>query len=64
MLDMAEKRDVREGHHKVGFVFPVEVTEEMKRLAREHNRSLVGEIVWALREYIARQKSERAARLS
>ncbi len=56
MLDMAEKRDIREGFHKVGFVFPVDVTENMKRLARAHQRSLVGEIVWALREYIARQQ--------
>jgi hypothetical protein len=36
-----------------------EVAETMKRLAREHARSLNGELVWAIQEYIVRQQ-ERA----
>jgi hypothetical protein len=35
------------------------VLEQMRILARQHGRSLNSEIVWALREYIARQKGER-----
>ena len=31
---------------------------EKRLLARQHGRSLNSEIVWALREYIARQKGE------
>jgi hypothetical protein len=33
-----------------------EVAETMKRLAREHARSLNGELAWAIQEYIARQR--------
>jgi hypothetical protein len=48
----------------VCYWFPVELTESMKPLARQHNRSLVGEIVTALQEYITRhaeQASKQAA---
>jgi hypothetical protein len=40
---------------KITFVYPLELIERMRKLAAEHGRSLNGEIVWALREYIARQ---------
>jgi hypothetical protein len=40
---------------KITFVHPLELIERMRKLAAEHGRSLNGEIVWALREYIARQ---------
>ena len=32
--------------------------EEIRVLARDHNRSLNGEIITALREYVARQKQK------
>jgi hypothetical protein len=35
---------------------PAELAEAMKRLAREHDRSLNGELVRAIREYITRQQ--------
>lgn len=38
--------------------FPQEVWDEMKRLAEQHQRSLNGEIIWALREYIVHQKEK------
>ena len=41
-----------------GTRYPQEVLEQMRLLARQHGRSLNSEIVWALREYIARQKGE------
>jgi predicted transcriptional regulator len=41
---------------KITLRVPPEVAETMKRLAREHDRSLNGELVRALREYIARQR--------
>jgi hypothetical protein len=39
--------------------FPREVAEAMRRLAREHDRSINGEVVRAAREYIARQQQQR-----
>ena len=41
---------------KITLRVPPEVADEMKRLAREHDRSLNGELAWAIREYIARQQ--------
>jgi hypothetical protein len=34
---------------------PAKVKTEMERLAERHNRSLAGEVITALQEYIARQ---------
>jgi hypothetical protein len=39
--------------------FPREVAEAMKRLAREHDRSINGEMVRAARAYIAHQQKRR-----
>lgn len=36
--------------------YPIDILNEMKRLAREHNRSFNGEVIWALREYIKQNK--------
>jgi hypothetical protein len=44
----------------LGTRYPPEVLAEMKRLAREHNRSFNGEVIWALRYYIAAQKGKDA----
>jgi hypothetical protein len=38
--------------------FPQEVWDEMQRLAREHQRSFNGEVIWALRAYLTQQKGE------
>jgi hypothetical protein len=35
-----------------------DLCEEVKRFAEEHERSLNGEVVWALRQYIEQQKKE------
>jgi predicted transcriptional regulator len=38
--------------------FPREVAETMRRLAKEHDRSINGEVVRAAREYITRQQKK------
>ena len=38
---------------------PTEIAEMLRRLATQHDRSLNGEIVRALREYADRHKGER-----
>jgi hypothetical protein len=44
---------------KVAFMLPVDLLERMRQLAKQHRRSLVGEIVWALREYAEKQQGEK-----
>ena len=38
--------------------YPKEIAEAIKRLAEQHHRSINGEIIQALQEYIQRQKKE------
>ncbi|HLY32714.1 MAG TPA: Arc family DNA-binding protein [Ktedonobacterales bacterium] len=38
--------------------FPLDVLETIRRLAKQHERSFNGEVVWALREYGARHPPE------
>ncbi len=40
----------------LGTRYPPEVLAAMKHLAQEHQRSFNSEVIWALRDYIARQK--------
>ena len=40
------------------FVYPREILDAMRRLAKAHQRSLIGEIIWALRQYITQQEPE------
>jgi hypothetical protein len=41
---------------KITLRLPADVAERMKRAAQENDRSLNGEIVRALREYLAKRK--------
>jgi predicted transcriptional regulator len=38
---------------------PTEITEELRKLAKRHDRSLNGEIVRALREYVEKHTGEK-----
>ncbi|MGI9059968.1 MAG: Arc family DNA-binding protein [Ktedonobacteraceae bacterium] len=38
--------------------FPADLWDHMKKLAQEHDRSLNGEVVWALRHYIQDQEGK------
>ena len=39
--------------------FPADLLDELRRSAKENGRSLHGEILWALREYVARRQRTR-----
>jgi len=39
--------------------YPPSLLEELRKLAEEHERSLNGEIIWALREYVAQQLAKK-----
>ncbi len=38
--------------------FPLDVLEAIRQLARGHDRSFNGEVVWALREYAKRHSKD------
>jgi hypothetical protein len=38
--------------------FPADLLDALRRSAKENGRSLHGEILWALRKYVARRKRE------
>jgi predicted transcriptional regulator len=44
---------------KITIRIPQEIAERLRRLAKQHDRSLNGEIVRALREYAERHKNEK-----
>jgi predicted transcriptional regulator len=48
--------DKQQEEVKITLRVPPEVAHEMKRLARTNDRSLNGELVRAIREYITRQR--------
>jgi hypothetical protein len=41
---------------QISIRFPLEVLAAVKELAQQHERSFNGEVIWALREYVARQR--------
>ncbi len=47
-----------ENKQKVTILIPVEIVEQLKQEAKRHQRSFNGELVWALQEYLERQKGE------
>lgn len=49
---------MEETEKKTQVRFPFEVWQDMKRLAKEHGRSFNGEVIWALRSFIAAQKGD------
>jgi len=45
--------------HKVTVDIPQDVWESVRALADEHQRSFVKEMVWALQEYVKRERRSR-----
>ena len=52
-MDTTPKRE-----QSISIRFPLDVVETIRRLAKQHERSFNGEVIWALREYAARHTSE------
>ncbi len=42
--------------HKITVDIPQDVWEAVRELAQEHQRSFVKELVWALQEYVRRER--------
>ncbi len=47
--------------HKITLSLPSETWKAMVELAREHQRSFTKELIWALQEYVQRERSQRQA---
>ena len=61
---MKRKDQHKQAEPRTQVRFPPDVWEEIKRLALQHERSFNGEVIWALRSYIAQQKGEKDAEKS
>jgi hypothetical protein len=46
------------GERRISIRFPLDVLALIRTLAKQHERSFNGEVVWALREYAERHKDE------
>jgi hypothetical protein len=44
---------------RISIRFPVDVLTAIRALAKQHERSFNGEVLWALREYTARHKDKK-----
>ena len=51
-----------QAQHKITLSIPLETWEAVNALAREHQRSFTKELVWALQEYVRRERRKGAAR--
>jgi hypothetical protein len=46
------------GERRISIRFPLDILAVIRSLAKKHERSFNGEVVWALREYAERHKGE------
>ncbi|HEX8032214.1 MAG TPA: Arc family DNA-binding protein [Ktedonobacterales bacterium] len=46
----------QEPKQKITFVLPRQLIERLRTVAQRHRRSLVGELVWALEQYLRQQE--------
>ncbi len=53
-----KKKDIKDT--PINTRYPLEVLEAMRQSAQDNQRSFNGEVIWALREYIAKQAKEKA----
>jgi hypothetical protein len=46
------------GERRISIRFPLDVLAAIRALAKKHERSFNGEVIWALREYVERHIDE------
>ena len=44
---------------KISILFPADVLKDIRELAKQDERSFNGEVIWILRDYLARRKGEK-----
>ncbi|HUY79780.1 MAG TPA: Arc family DNA-binding protein [Ktedonobacterales bacterium] len=50
--------DTSKGEQRISIRFPLDVLAAIRALAKQHERSFNGEIIWALREYARHHSGE------
>jgi len=53
--------DEKRKEYRTQIRFPADVWDNMKKLAQEHDRSLNGEVIRALRQYIQKEEGHKDA---
>jgi hypothetical protein len=48
-------KNTTNSEQRISIRFPLDVLDAIRALAKQHERSFNGEIIWALREYAQRQ---------
>jgi hypothetical protein len=48
----------KQGKQKVTVLIPAEIVMQLKQVARKHQRSFNGELIWALQQYLMEQKDK------
>jgi hypothetical protein len=51
--------NIEKGERRISIRFPLDVLAAIRVLAKKHERSFNGEVIWALREYIERHRDEK-----
>lgn len=51
-------QDTSKGERRISIRFPLDVLAVVRTLAKKHERSFNGEVIWALREYAERHRDE------
>jgi hypothetical protein len=49
----------QKSERRISIRFPLDVLAVIRVLAKQHERSFNGEVIWALREYAERHKDEK-----
>jgi hypothetical protein len=49
----------QKGERRISIRFPLDVLAMIRTLAKQHERSFNGEVIWALREYAERHRGEK-----
>jgi hypothetical protein len=50
--------NTQQGERRISIRFPLDVLAAIRALAKKHERSFNGEVIWALREYTERHRDE------
>ena len=54
--------NTQKGERRISIRFPLDVLAAIRALAKQHERSFNGEVIWALREYAEQYKGQQTGR--
>jgi len=54
--------NTQRAERRISIRFPLDVLAALRSLAKQHERSFNGEVIWALREYVERHQARMGER--